>query len=164
MKRAVVVMGVSGAGKSTVGQLFARRIGAPFIEGDDLHPEVNRRKMAGGVPLTEEDRIPWLKAVAAKIREAEASDVVVTCSALRRSYRDLIRAESGCPVIFVLLTADAAILGQRLQARQGHFMPAALLESQLALLEPPWPDEPHLTFDIGAPVEDVVERIIAALR
>lgn len=163
MKRAIVVMGVSGAGKSTVGQLFAGRIGAPFIEGDNLHPEANRRKMAGGEPLTDEDRIPWLKTVAAKIRETEASDVVVACSALRRRYRDLIRAESGCPVFFVLLTADAATLGQRLQARQGHFMPAALLQSQLALLEPPGPDEPHLTIDIGAPVEDVVERIIAAL-
>ncbi|MCA0271272.1 MAG: gluconokinase [Proteobacteria bacterium] len=163
MKRAVVVMGVSGAGKSTVGQAFAGRIGALFIEGDDLHPEANRRKMAGGVPLTEADRIPWLKTVVARIREAEESNVVVACSALRRCYRDLIRTESGCPVIFVHLTADAAILSQRLQARQGHFMPAALLGSQLALLEPLGPGEPHLTIDIRAPVEDVVEQMIASL-
>ncbi|HQU68621.1 MAG TPA: gluconokinase [Albidovulum sp.] len=163
MKRAVVVMGVSGAGKSTVGRVFANRIGAPFIEGDDLHPEANRRKMAGGVPLTDADRLPWLKAVAAAIRATQAPEVVVACSALRRSYRDLIRAEAVCPVIFLLLTGEAAVLGQRLRARQGHFMPATLLDSQLAQLEPPGPDEAHLTIDIGTPVEEVVERMTALL-
>jgi carbohydrate kinase (thermoresistant glucokinase family) len=163
VKRAFVVMGVSGAGKSTVGQFFAGRIGAVFIEGDELHPEANRRKMAGGVPLTDADRLPWLRRVAAAIRETEASNIIVACSALRRSYRDLIRAESGCPVIFVLLTAEAAVLRHRLAMRKGHFMPAALLGSQLALLEPPGPDEPHLTIDSGAPIEDVVQRMIASL-
>ncbi|MGL4281627.1 MAG: gluconokinase [Albidovulum sp.] len=164
MKRAIVVMGVSGAGKSSVGQEFAGRIGAAFIEGDDLHPEANRRKMAGGVPLTDADRAPWLKAVAAAIRETQASEVVVACSALRRGYRDLIRAAAGRPVIFVLLTGEPALLRQRLETRQGHFMPAALLESQLALLEPPGPDEPHLAIDIGTSLDDAVERMISLLR
>lgn len=161
--RAFVVMGVSGAGKSTVGRFLAGRIGAVFIEGDDLHPGANRRKMAGGVPLTDADRLPWLKAVAAAIRATQASEVVVACSALRRSYRDLIRAEAECPVIFVYLAGGAEVISRRLAARQGHFMPAALLEGQMALLEPPEPDEPHLTIDIGAPVEDMVQRMIASL-
>lgn len=162
MKRALVVMGVTGTGKTTIAQALARRIGAAFVEGDDLHSEANRAKMSTGVPLTDDDRRPWLKAVAAAIRDADV-DAVATCSALRRSYRDLIRAETGCPVIFVHLSGDPTLIAERLAQRHGHFMPPSLLASQLATLEPPGADEPHVTVDIRDGIGVMVDDICRAL-
>lgn len=162
MKRALVVMGVTGTGKTTIAQALARRIGATFIEGDNLHSEANRAKMSAGVPLTDADRRPWLKAVAAAIHGADA-DAVAACSALRRSYRDLIRAEAGCPVVFVHLAGDASVVAERLARRRGHFMPPSLLASQLATLEPPGADEPHVTADLREGIEVMVDGICRAL-
>ena len=132
----VVVMGVCGSGKTTVGRLLARRMGWTFIEGDDLHPEANRRKMAAGMPLTDEDRRPWLDRIAGEMRrvDGECGSMVVACSALRRIYRDRLR-ECGADVQFLHLTGDTALFRARMERRAGHFMPAGLLDSQLATLE-----------------------------
>lgn len=157
-------MGVTGTGKSTVGMSLAQRIGAVFIEGDDLHPGTNRAKMAGGIPLTDEDRLPWLSAVAAAICDAEADCVVAACSALRRRYRDLIRAGAGCPVVFVHLSGDASVIVGRLALRRGHFMAPSLLASQLATLEPPGLDERHVTVDIAQDMEPLLDGISRALK
>ena len=133
----VVVMGVCGSGKTTVGRLIAQRMDWVFLEGDDLHPEANRLKMAAGTPLTDEDRWPWLDRIARAIRRAggEGRSMVVACSALRRTYRDRLR-ECGGDVRFLHLTGTPALLRTRMALREGHFMPAGLLDSQLATLEP----------------------------
>jgi gluconokinase len=139
----VVLMGVTGVGKSSVMAPLARRLDAAFAEGDAFHSPPNVSKMRAGLPLTDEDRWPWLTSIAEWIgaRESESSDAVVTCSALRRRYRDMLRA--GHPsVTFVHLTAATAILGRRLAARTGHYMPPSLLPSQLETLEPLSADEP----------------------
>lgn len=162
MKRAYVVMGVTGTGKTTVARALAHRIGAAFIEGDDLHSDANRGKMAAGIPLTDADRLPWLGSVAASIRDSDAN-VVATCSALRRCYRDLIRAEAGCPVVFVHLDGDASVIADRLARRHGHFMPPSLLESQLETLEPPGSDEPHVTVGISRDTAALVDEVCHAL-
>ena len=160
----VVVMGVSGSGKTTVGAALARRLGWSFQEGDALHPPKNVAKMRTGIPLDDADRVPWLRAVAARIDEwrerGEAG--VITCSALKRKYRDMIIGDRK-GVRLVYLTAPPAVIAQRLAERHGHFMPASLLESQLATLEPPDADEDALILVVDAPVETVVERIAAAL-
>ena len=141
-------MGVSGAGKSTLAAALARALGAAFIEGDDLHPPGNIARMSAGEALSDDDRLPWLRAVADALAEAAADrGAVAACSALKRAYRDLIRRRAGLPVRFVYLEVDAATLGERLARRQGHFMPASLLQSQLADLEPPGPDEDALVVD-----------------
>ena len=162
--RIAVVMGVSGAGKTTIGAALARRLGWQFQEGDALHPPENVAKMHAGIPLDDEDRAPWLRAVAARIDEwrerGEAG--VITCSALKRKYRDIIVGDRP-DVRLVYLTAPPALIAERLAGRRGHFMPASLLESQLATLEPPGPDENALTVAVDAPVETVVERIAASL-
>lgn len=159
-----VVMGVSGAGKTTIGVALARRLGWRFQEGDDLHPPENVAKMHAGIPLDDHDRAPWLRAVAARIDQwrARGEAGVITCSALKRRYRDVIignRPEAR----LVCLIAPPAVLAERLSRRHGHFMPASLLESQLQTLEPPGPDEHALTVAADAPVETVVERIAASL-
>jgi len=153
MSLVVVVMGVSGSGKSTVGRELAARLGVPYAEGDDFHPPANVAKMASGQPLTDTDRWPWLRALAGWITEHSASGGVVTCSALKRAYRDLLRG-AAVRVWFLHLAGDRSVLAPRLAARAGHFMPASLLDSQLADLEPLGPDEPGLTVDVtAAPVE-----------
>ncbi|ODT99073.1 MAG: gluconate kinase [Pseudonocardia sp. SCN 72-86] len=160
----LVIAGVSGSGKSTVARAVAARTGWAFAEGDDLHPEANRRKMAAGIPLDDADRLPWLRRIAAWIgdRERTGEPSVVTCSALRRSYRDLLRA--GHPSVrFALLVADADVLDARLRARTGHFMPASLLDSQLATLEPLGGDEPGAVHPAGGPVDALVAEVLAAL-
>lgn len=139
----LVVMGVSGVGKTSVAAELVARIGAVFVEGDDLHPEPNRAKMAAGTPLDDEDRWPWLALVAAWIGEQEAAgrDGVVTCSALKRAYRDLLR--DGHPSVhFVHLVAPPELVAERLGERRGHYMPPSLLRSQLATLEALAADEP----------------------
>lgn len=156
----IVVMGVSGAGKSVVGQALATRLAVPFCEGDALHPAANVARMAAGQPLTDADRAPWLDAVAGWITAHPAG--VVACSALRRRYRDRLRAARG-DLRFVLLDVPAAVLAERLRGRAGHFMPATLLASQLDTLERPDPDEAALVVDGTAPLADVLARIDAQL-
>ncbi|WP_312858163.1 gluconokinase [Pseudonocardia pini] len=158
----LIVMGVSGSGKSTVAEEIVRRTGWDFAEGDDLHPEANRRKMAAGHPLTDEDRWPWLRLIAEWVGEREAAgrDAVVTCSALRRAYREVL-ADGHPSVRFVHLTVDPTALTDRVTNRTGHYMPASLLQSQLDTLEPLDPDEPGIEVDgTGDPVA-VVDRVLA---
>lgn len=160
----LIVMGVSGSGKSTVAEGLAERLGWPFLEGDTLHPPANVAKMAAGTPLTDDDRWPWLEAIAAWIaaREAEGTPSISSCSSLKRAYRDLLR--KGAPgVRFVHVAGDQAVLAARLAARQGHFFPARLLASQFATLEPPDPDEDAVTVDLDQPPEAQVEAALAAL-
>jgi carbohydrate kinase (thermoresistant glucokinase family) len=160
----VVVMGVSGSGKTTIGAALARRLGWPFQEGDELHPPENVAKMRAGIALGDEDRVPWLRAVAARIDEwrERGQAGVITCSALKREYRDVIAGKRP-EVRLVHLTAPPALIAERLAGRRGHFMPASLLESQLATLEPPGPDENALIVAVDAPVEFLVERIAVSL-
>ncbi|MGE3857551.1 MAG: gluconokinase [Dehalococcoidia bacterium] len=160
----VVVMGVSGAGKTTVGRALAARLGWAFLDADDLHPAANVAKMAAGQPLTDTDRAPWLDAVAAHIAawDAEGRSGVVACSALRRGYRD--RLATACDgVRFVHLDVPPAIARERLAKRAGHFMPASLLDSQYATLEPIADDERRraVSLDATPPPADVVERACA---
>ena len=162
MRGAIVVMGVSGCGKSTLGQALATRLGTPFIEGDALHPPANIAKMAAGVPLDDTDRQPFLEAVADSLRAA-GPGAVAACSALKRQYRDLLRSHAG-RVVFVLPTTDRALLATRMTARQGHFMPTTLLDSQLATLEPPTPDEQAICIDGSLPTTAQVEAVLAALK
>jgi gluconokinase len=143
----VVVMGVAGSGKSTIGALIAARLGLPFVDGDALHPAANVTKMAAGIPLDDTDRAPWLDAVGERLA---AGGVVVACSALRRAYRDRLRAAAP-DARFVLLHGSRELLAARLGARPDHFMPVALLESQLATLELPAPDEEVRVYDIALP-------------
>lgn len=164
--RAVVVMGVSGTGKSTVGARLAGHLGVHLVEGDSHHPRANIEKMSAGIPLTDEDRMPWLRELAAVMAERHAAGVptVLTCSALKRAYRDVLRsAVPGHEVFFVHLHADAAVLEERMQARE-HFMPASLLRSQLDTLEPLEPDEAGVVVDVAAPLDRVVAEALAALR
>ena len=151
----VVVMGVSGCGKSTVGQALAARLGLRYVEGDDLHPAHNVARMAAGMALTDDDRQGWLQSVGAEL--ARGDDVLVTCSALKRRYRDTLRA-SAPDLRLVFLQGAPELLAQRLQARRGHYMPASLLTSQLQTLEPPTPDERPIELDASATVADLVAQ------
>jgi gluconokinase len=161
----VVLTGVAGAGKSSVMAALQRRLGWPALEGDELHPPANVRKMAAGTPLTDKDREPWLRRISSWIgeREREQASSLVTCSALRRAYRELLG--NGHPTVwFVHLDAPPSVLEARMRRRKGHFMPASLLASQLATLEPLGRDEPGSTIDATGPLEDVAETIIERLR
>ncbi|MBM7502830.1 gluconokinase [Agromyces aurantiacus] len=160
--RRVVVMGVSGAGKSTVGEALARRFGTAFVDADDLHPAANVEKMRSGIPLVDADRMPWLDLVGAALAEAPAPGVVVACSALRRAYRDRLRAAAP-DVVFVALEGDPVLLAERMGARAGHFMPATLLASQLASYESPAPDERAVRCGIDAPLDDIVATAAAGV-
>ena len=143
---------------------MAERVGWVFIAGDDLHPEANRRKMAAGVPLTDEDRYPWLDRIVGRMQRAdgEGESMVVACSALRRAYRDRLR-EFGADVRFLHLNGDAALLRTRMAQRQDHFMPVGLLDSQLAILEPAGPAEAVHDLDIAQDVETLVQAAIELL-
>lgn len=153
-------MGVSGCGKSSVGEALAARLGIPYRDGDDLHPPENVEKMRVGIPLTDADRWPWLDRVAGVLREE--APVIVGCSALKRAYRDRIRAAAGGPVTFVHLAGDRDLIAGRMSARQGHYMPPSLLDSQFAALEPPDPDE-AITVDIAAPLPELVEQVLTRI-
>lgn len=163
MTRALVVMGVSGCGKSTLGRALADALRWRFIEGDTLHPQGNIAKMAAGIPLDDEDRWPFLEAVARAILEARQPGVVITCSALKRSYRDLIRKRAG-DVQFVLPMLERDRIVARLSGRQNHFMPASLLDSQLATLEPPAPDEGVIVVDGVAPTDAQLSQVLSTLQ
>ena len=153
---AAVVMGVSSCGKTSIGEALAHTFGARFIEGDRLHPKSNVEKMSAGIALTDEDRWPWLADVGKSISGDTSS--IVSCSALKRSYRALIAANAARPVAFVFLDGEKTLLEQRIAARKNHFMPASLLSSQLATLERPTPDERAKRFDIASPVATIVEQ------
>ncbi|MFC5802222.1 gluconokinase [Streptomyces formicae] len=161
----VVVMGVSGSGKSTVGELLARRLVMPFLEADDLHSAAARAKMAAGHPLDDEDRRPWLLSLADWIREATLSGQggVMACSALKRDYRDVFR-RAGAGVWFLHLALDRATADRRVAGRTGHFMPAELVDSQYADLEPLRPDEPGLTVDAAADPQAIADAAARAVR
>jgi beta-N-acetylhexosaminidase len=154
-------MGVSGCGKTTIGALVAQELELPFIDGDSLHPVENVAKMAAGIPLVDEDRWPWLARVGGDLA-AGAAGLLIACSALKRSYRDAIRAQAP-DTFFLHLEGTRAVLEARLEGRSGHFMPPALLDSQLATLEPLGPDEAGAVVDIGSPVGVVVEEAVAGL-
>ena len=158
MTQRIVIMGVSGCGKSSVGAALGERLGIPYRDGDDLHPAANVEKMRAGIPLSDADRWPWLDRVALVLHED--APVIVGCSALRRAYRDRIRSAAGGAVRFVHLTGSREVIATRMAARTGHYMPAILLDSQFATLEPPAPDE-ALTLDIAASMGALVDAILA---
>ena len=160
----IVLMGVAGCGKSTVGDLLARRLGWPFRDADTFHPPANVAKMSAGLPLDDRDRAPWLAAIAAWIdaRRAAGESAIVSCSALKRRYRDIIvgpRAD----VRLVHLAGSRQVIGGRLAERKGHFMPASLLASQFEALETPSPEERAIVVDVGAAPEEIVDQIIARI-
>jgi gluconokinase len=160
----IVVMGVSGSGKSTVAEGLVDRLGWEFAEGDDFHPPANVAKMRAGTPLDDDDRWPWLRTLAAWIGEREQAgrSVVVTCSALRRSYRDVLR--DGHPSVwFAHVTADADLLRERVERRTGHYMPSSLLDSQLATLQPLQEDEPGASISGTGSPDAVVGELLAVL-
>jgi gluconokinase len=161
---ALVLMGVCGSGKTTVGKVLAKRLGVAYRDADEFHPPENVAKMSAGIPLHDDDRWPWLDAIAAAIRETPpAAQVVVSCSALRRIYRERIARSAERPVRFVHLHGPRDILAERMSRRTGHFMPVSLLDSQLALLEPPGPDEPAVQLSIELPVERLVTTLVDRL-
>lgn len=155
-------MGVCGAGKSVIGAKLARELGVEFVEGDDLHPPENVRRMAAGIPLTDDDRHGWLLAIATRLREAKRAGVglVASCSALRRRYRDLLRSAGDPGVRFIFLAGTRELLAERMTSRRGHFMPASLLESQLATLEEPTPDERAWVCDISQAPDAIVADLV----
>jgi len=160
--RHVVVMGVSGCGKSTLGALLARRYGVPFAEGDEFHSDASRAKMAAGIPLTDEDRWPWLHRLADWMSEREGSGSVVSCSALRRAYREILDSAEG-DVTFVHLDVPEEELARRMSARTGHYMPPSLLASQLATLEPLTPAEDGHVLSAASPAAELADEVAARL-
>ncbi|MEW1831764.1 gluconokinase [Streptomyces sp. NPDC088196] len=159
----VVVMGVAGTGKTTIGPLLAARLGVPYAEGDDFHPQANIAKMSAGVPLTDEDRWPWLDAIGDWAHGRAGLGGVVSSSALKRSYRDRLRAAAP-GVVFVHLTGDRALIEDRMAHRHGHFMPTALLDSQFATLQPLEADEAGVAVDVTGSPEQIAERATTALE
>ncbi|MBL1095508.1 gluconokinase [Streptomyces coffeae] len=159
----VVVMGVSGTGKTTVGPLLADRLGVPYAEADDFHPPANIAKMSAGIPLDDEDRLPWLDAIGAWARDHADRGGVVSCSALKRGYRDRLRAANP-EAVFLHLTGDRPTVAERMKARTGHFFSDRMLDSQLATLEPLEPDENGMALDISPEPEAIAERAAAELR
>lgn len=158
----VVIMGVAGTGKTTVGRGVADAFGLPFAEGDDFHSQANKAKMGSGHPLTDEDRWPWLRSLRDWM-SAEGRSTVVACSALRRAYRDVLR-EAGGEVFFVHLVLPEDVNAQRLSSREGHYMKSSMLESQLATLEPlAEPEDGVEVLNVGSP-RDVIAEAVRVLR
>ncbi|MEF9902821.1 gluconokinase [Streptomyces sp. P9-A2] len=158
----VVVMGVAGTGKTTIGPLLAARYGVPYAEGDDFHPPANIAKMSAGTPLDDDDRHPWLDAIGAWAHERAGLGGVVSSSALKRSYRDRLRAAAP-GVVFVHLTGDRALIEDRMSHREGHFMPTALLDSQFATLQPLETDEAGVAVEVSGSPEEITEQAVTAL-
>ncbi|OCP15816.1 MULTISPECIES: gluconokinase [unclassified Ensifer] len=158
----IVVMGVSGSGKTSVGKAVAAACGYRFIEGDALHPDVNIAKMSAGIPLTDEDRWPWLREIGRQLSQG-AEPLVVSCSALKRSYRALLRDSAGGDLAFVYLHGSRDVLAGRMHHREGHFMPASLLDTQLATLEEPIGEPLTVVADVDQSAADVVKATLAAL-
>jgi gluconokinase len=157
MARYAIVMGVSGCGKTSVGEGLSQSTGTRFIDGDALHPKANVDKMSAGNPLTDEDRWPWLEAIGREFANSP-EPLIIGCSALKRSYRDRIRHHAGAKVTFIYLTGTREIISKRMQARKDHFMPPTLLDSQFAALEPPATDENSISIDIDQPLEAIIAR------
>ncbi|MET9958378.1 gluconokinase [Streptomyces sp. NPDC006326] len=156
-------MGVSGTGKTTVGRLLAQALGVPYAEGDTFHPAANVAKMTAGIPLDDADRRPWLDAIGDWIRaRPDRQGAVVACSALRRAYRDRLRAAAP-GAVFVHLSGERPLIQRRMAARTGHFMPAALLDSQFAALEPLQEDERGIVVDVSGSPQEITARALAAL-
>ena len=164
MRVVIIIFGVSGAGKTTVGKLMARDLGWHFMEADDFHPAANIEKMRSGHPLTDEDRWPWLDCLRKQIERSLSAgeNAVLACSALKRVYRDRLRVSD--EVKFVFLRGDYALVEKQLRSRHGHFMDANLLQSQFDDLEEPQPDENILTVELGRPPEEIVEGIKTQLN
>jgi gluconokinase len=156
--RIIIVMGVSSSGKSTVGQAIARRLHAPFLDGDGYHPKTNVEKMRAGIPLTDDDRWPWLERLAQALHEAaDPKGVAVgACSALRRSYRDYLTEKAGEPILFVHLAGSREVIAERMAKRKHEYMPTSLLDSQFATLEAP---DPAIENVLVVPVTDSVDKI-----
>jgi carbohydrate kinase (thermoresistant glucokinase family) len=161
----VVLMGVSGSGKTTVATLLVAALGCRFQEGDDLHPRENVEKMRGGIPLTDADRMPWLRKIAEEIDgwRARGECGVVTCSALKRSYRDIIIGDRR-DVVLVYLEGSRDLIRRRMAARHEHFMPIALLDNQLATLEEPTPDEHPIIVNVGGKPAEIAHKIVCQLE
>ncbi|TCA10270.1 gluconokinase [Rhizobium leguminosarum] len=162
---AIIVMGVSGCGKSSVGEKLAEALHLAFAEGDALHPAANVEKMSKGIPLTDEDRMPWLDRIGDDIKASleKSEGIIVSCSALKRLYRDRLRAAAGGNLFFVYLEGSRALLMKRMGERKGHFMPASLLDSQLATLEVPTGEPGVVTVDIDDTVEGIATKALEGL-
>ena len=163
--RIIIVMGVSSSGKSVVGKALGRKLHAPFLDGDGYHPPANKEKMRAGIPLTDEDRWPWLETLAHALHDAadEKGVVVGACSALKRVYRDFLTDKAGEPILFVLLDGPKEVIAARIAARQHEYMPASLLDSQLATLERPAPGENAITLSIEDPIETIASKAAKAV-
>ncbi|MDQ2847270.1 MAG: gluconokinase [Actinomycetota bacterium] len=159
----LVLMGVSGSGKTTIANALIERLGWEFEEGDNLHPKANRDKMAAGIPLTDDDRWPWLQKISDWVRQtlSDGHSGIITCSALRQAYRDKLRGDG---VLFVFLHGSRELIAGRLSHRQGHFMPASLLGSQFGTLEIPTDESDVLTIELGGTPEQETDRTLDALR
>jgi gluconokinase len=164
-KPLIVVMGVAGSGKTTIASGLAEQLGVPFVEGDSLHPAANVKKMSSGIPLTDDDRWPWLEAIGERIEVERVTGhgVVVSCSALRHAYRDCLRKKVHGKVHFILLDGSRELISDRMRQRKGHFMPPALLDSQFATLEKPTPDEHAVILDISHPVPSLLAEAASAV-
>ncbi|MEU9703805.1 gluconokinase [Streptomyces sp. NPDC047981] len=160
--RVVVVMGVAGTGKTTIGPLVADALGVPYAEGDDFHPAANVAKMSAGVPLDDADRGPWLDAIGQWAHGREGLGGVVSSSALKRIYRDRLRAAAP-GVVFLHLTGDRALIERRMTERKGHFMPTALLDSQFATLQPLGDDEAGVAVDVSGSPQEIAARAVDAV-
>ena len=161
----IVVMGVAGSGKTTIASGLAEKLGVPFVEGDSLHPAANVKKMSSGMPLTDEDRWPWLKAIGERmeVERLTGHGVVVSCSALKHTYRDCLRTEVHGKVRFILLDGSRELISDRMKKRKGHFMPPALLDSQFATLQKPDADEHAVVLDISRTVPELLSQAAAAI-
>ena len=162
---ALIVMGVAGSGKTTIAEALAKRIEWPFRDGDSFHPASNVEKMRNGHPLTDEDRWPWLRAIAAEIDRTSAAGehIIITCSALKRAYRDVLIGKRR-NVRLIYLKGSRELIGERLRARRGHFMPPQLLDSQFATLQEPGDDENAIVVDVAPSVDAIVDSIVRQLN
>lgn len=162
---AIIVMGVSGCGKSSVGEKLAEALHLQFMEGDALHPAANVEKMSKGIPLTDDDRMPWLDRIGEEMKASleKSEGIIVSCSALKRLYRDRLRAAAGGNLLFVYLEGSRALLMKRMGERKGHFMPASLLDSQLATLEVPTSEPGAVTVDIDGTVDGIAATALEGL-
>ncbi|MFD6417660.1 gluconokinase [Streptomyces sp. NPDC060194] len=161
--RVVVVMGVSGTGKTTIGRLVAEKLGVEYADADDFHPPANIAKMSGGTPLDDTDRAPWLDAIGRWAAERSGRGAVVSCSALKRAYRDRLRSHAP-DIVLLHLTGDRRLITERQAERKGHFMPRSLIDSQFATLEAPGPDERVVTVDVAPEPEQVAATAVDLLR